>query len=321
MSADFTPPPLSSLTPPLQSETGNHSPLSAPSLHPTPLLIFEMIIINLLWAGASVAAKAALTSFGAFSLAFWRFFPAGLILMLYAAISQKGLPKVERRDILGFLSVGFFGIFLTYSLYYTGLKTTKASDASLLNACEPLLISLFAVLFLKERMTRGQWIGMIVGIIGVGLIAGQATGSLIALVGLAIECGGSIVGKHLVGRYPWAFTLGMELLIGSAFLAPFALWETLHHPVLPTPGAMGGLLYLSFACTVFCFGVWYRNLTKFPVSLLAVFILLQPMFGPFAGVYFNHDTLSSRSLWGGLLIAFGIAVSLFAPTFAKRKGG
>ena len=200
-----------------------------------------------------------------------------------------------------------------------GLKTTNAADASLLNACEPLLISLFAVLFLKERMTRGQWLGMFIGIVGVFTIAGQATGSLIALLGLAIECGGSIIGKHLVGRYSWEFTLGMELTVGSVFLAPLALWETAHHPVTLTPASLGGLLYLSLVCTLFCFGLWYRNLTKFPVSLLSVFILLQPMIGPFAGVYFNHDTLSPRSFLGGVLIATGIALSLVAPVFADRR--
>ena len=84
---------------------------------PTPLLVVEMILINLLWAGASVAAKAGLTQFGAFQLAFWRFFPAGLLLMGYVGFTS-GFPKIERRDVLGFLSVGFFGIALTYSVYY-----------------------------------------------------------------------------------------------------------------------------------------------------------------------------------------------------------
>ncbi len=300
----------------MSRESPSAPPVSAPS--PTPVLVFEMVLINLLWAGASVAAKAALSSFTPFQVAFWRFFPAGVLLLVYVRAQGK-LPKIERRDIPAFFLIGFLGIFLAYAVFYTGVQQTAAADASLVNACEPLLISFFAVVFLKERMARGQWAGMLIGIAGVLLIAGQAWGGMIALLGMMIECGGSIVGKHLVGRYPWAFTLSMELTIGSAFLAPFALWDTLRHPALPTSGALNGLLYLSLVCTVFCFGVWYRSLTRFPVSLLSVFILLQPMFGPCAGVYFNGDRLSPLSLFGGGLIALGIAFSLVAPSFSRRQ--
>ena len=58
------------------------------------------------------------------------------------------------------------------------MARTSANDASLLFACEPLLIALMAFLFLRERLRRVQWAGLLLGLVGIRLIAGGGIGQL-----------------------------------------------------------------------------------------------------------------------------------------------
>jgi drug/metabolite transporter (DMT)-like permease len=264
--------------------------------------------INLLWGASSVAAKHALDAFGPFSLATLRFLPAGMILLLLSR-RQGRFPSVPRSDWFSFLLLGVFGIFLTYSIFYVGVTATTASDASLLVAGEPMLIALAARVFLGERLSGRQWFGMLVGLAGVYLIAGQALGNRIALLGLCCESFVSVVAKRLTMKYPGLFVIGIEMLIGSALLLPFAVREVMQRLPTPDTSALLGCLYLVLICSALCYGVWFRLMERFPVSAMGVFILLQPMIGPFYGWVLRNEALRKGSAVGGALVIVGIALT------------
>lgn len=268
----------------------------------------QMAGINLLWGASSVAAAHALDAFGPFTLATLRFLPAGLILLALSR-RQGRFPSVPRSDWLSFFLLGVFGIFLTYSIFYVGVTKTTASDASLLVAGEPMLIALAARVFLGERLSGRQWFGMLVGLVGVYLIAGQAVGNRIALIGLCCESFVSVVAKRLVTKYPGLFVIAIEMLIGSALLLPFAAREGMQHIPTPNMSALLGCLYLVLICSALCYGVWFRLMERFPVSAMGVFILLQPMIGPFYGWLLRGDVLRRGSAVGGGLVIVGIVMT------------
>src|SRR5262245_29252525 len=124
---------------------GDSAPTVRSCFPPSSLVL--LILINLLWAGSQVAAKAALTAVGPFTLTVLRFFPAGLLLLALSRIERESLP-IRRADWPGFFGLAFLGIALTYGIFYIGVDRTTATDSSLLFACEPILIALFARLFL-----------------------------------------------------------------------------------------------------------------------------------------------------------------------------
>jgi drug/metabolite transporter (DMT)-like permease len=268
----------------------------------------QMTAINLLWGASSVASANALDAFGPFTLAALRFLPAGLILLAVAR-RERRFPSVPRSDWLSFLLLGVFGIFLTYPLFYAGMKTTTSSDASLVLASEPLMIALAARAFLGERLSGRQWLGMLVGLAGVYLIAGQAAGNRIALLGLCCESFVSVVAKRLTTRYSGLFVVAIEMLIGSALLLPFAINEITQHTPMPDAPALAGYFYLTLVSSTFCYGLWFRAMERYPVSAMGVFILMQPLAGPFYGWLLRGEVLKSGSALGGGLVLVGIAMT------------
>jgi drug/metabolite transporter (DMT)-like permease len=274
----------------------------------TPRAALAMVGIMALWAGSSAAAKSGLDSFGPFTLTLLRSLPAGLLILALTR-RQGPLPRVRPADRFGLFYLGTVGVALTYSIFYFGMRGSTSSDASLLFACEPLLIALIATLFLRERLSRGQWLGMLIGLAGVVLIVGGTFGNLIMLLAIFCETSTGIFSKKLTRAYPGLFVLAMQMLIGSAVLVPFALWEVLHTPPHITLSALGGALYLALICSAFCFSIWYRLMERYPISLLGAFILLQPLLGPVYGFLLHGEPFNLRSLFGGSLIIGGITLT------------
>jgi drug/metabolite transporter (DMT)-like permease len=276
-----------------------------------------LVLVNLLWSGSSVASKSALDVFGPCTLALLRFLPSGLFL--YALEWRHGhRPVYKRSDWKGLFLLGALGIAATYTIYYYGVERSTATDVSLLFACEPLMIAFFAVLFLKERMRVWQWIGMLTGLLGIRIIVGQGGGSLIALSGLAVESSVSVIGKQLATRYRGLTLCATEMLIGSCLLIPFALWECIHHPPHVTRAAIFGVVYLTLACSAFCYSIWYLLLQKYPISAMGAFILIQPMGGPILGWLLRGEPLKPASAAGGGMVALGLILTCLVRVGRKR---
>ncbi len=271
--------------------------------------IAALVGINLLWSVSTIASKGALEVFDPLTLTTLRFAPAGLILLAMAR-AQGRLPTVRRRDWPGFLLLALLGIVLTYGLYYTGVARTTASEAVLLTACEPILIALFARIFLREHLSRQQWTGLCVGLAGIWLIVGRGSlGNVIALLALCIETTASVIAKRLTSLYPGLFVVAIEMLLGSLLLLPGVGWELAHHHPVVSWEVFGYVLYLSLICSALGYGVWFRLMERYPVSSLGAFILIQPLFGPLAGWMFRHETLTKRSALGAALVILGVALN------------
>ncbi len=271
--------------------------------------ITALVGINLLWSASTVASKNALDVFGPLTLTALRFAPAGLIL-LGMARAQGRFPEVRRRDWSDFCLLALLGIVLTYGIYYTGVARTTASEAVLLTACEPILIALFARIFLRETLSRQQWIGLWVGLAGIWLIVGRGSaGNVIALAALCIEATTSVTAKRLTSRYPGLFVVAIEMLLGSLLLLPGVGWELAHHHPTVSWGVAGSVLYLSLICSALGYGVWFRLMERYPVSVLGAFILIQPLFGPLSGWLFRHEALTTRGALGAALVIFGVALN------------
>lgn len=271
--------------------------------------IAALVGINLLWSVSTVAAKDALEVFGPLTLTTLRFAPAGLILLSLAR-AQDRFPQVHRRDWPGFLLLALLGIVLTYGLYYMGVARTTASEAVLLTACEPILIALFARIFLHEHLSKQQWIGLWVGLAGIWLIVGRGSlGNVIALLALCIETTTSVTAKRLTQLYPGLFVVAIEMLLGSLLLLPGVGWELAHQRPALSWGLFGSVLYLSLICSALGYGVWFRLMERYPVSVLGAFILIQPLFGPLSGWMFRHETLTMRGTLGAALVIFGVALN------------
>lgn len=80
------------------------------------------------------------------------------------------------RDFVVLAISGLLGIAAYNVLLNLGQATVSAGAAGFIVNTQPLFMVLLAVLFLKERFGRWNWVGTIVGFSGVALIASGQPG-------------------------------------------------------------------------------------------------------------------------------------------------
>jgi drug/metabolite transporter (DMT)-like permease len=79
-----------------------------------------------------------------FTLAFIRFFFAGLLFLPLAVFRWQ---KLSRSDFFNILLMCFFGVTINITFFFLGLPKTDSINAPIIASSGPIFIYLFSVLF------------------------------------------------------------------------------------------------------------------------------------------------------------------------------
>ncbi len=73
-----------------------------------------------------------------------------------------------------------------------------------------------------------------------------------------------------------------------------------------TPFIIAGVLYSSVIVAFASYLIWFRMIHTYPISQLAVFTLLTPIFGTAASGLFLHEQMTTGLVTGLVLVCAGI---------------
>jgi O-acetylserine/cysteine efflux transporter len=80
----------------------------------------------------------------------------------------------------------------------------------------------------------------------------------------------------------------------------------------------GSIAFMSYAATLFGFGVWAWLLSRYPASQITPFALFIPVVGIFAGALLLGEQITALEIAGGSLVLAGLAVNVFGPRLMTR---
>lgn len=239
--------------------------------------------------------------------------------MATAAIVVFGLALARRESLPGagdgwlFAGIGLIAA-LHFILYIASLSYTSIAHSLALVYTAPIFVALFSWLLLKEGMGRRKWLGTVVAVLGVAVLAGfepafdrrMLWGDLLA-VGSAI-CFGlySVAGRSQRNRYSLFAYAGSVYAVAALWLLPAAAFHF-------TPdGYTGrailsilalGLLPLALGHTLY--NAALRRMRATPVNLIAT---QEVTGGILLGVLLLHEIPSASSLAGALITLAGIVL-------------
>ena len=158
-----------------------------------------LILTTLFWAGNFVLGRAMHLVLPPIIMAELRWALALIILLPFLIprlIKHKTviLTNWKILTILSIFSVTCFNTFI-----YIGLTSTNASNATILQSAIPIFILILSALWLKERVSIQQWLGVTISLIGVLMLITQ--GKLSNLLSLSFNLGDIYI---LVGVLSWA---------------------------------------------------------------------------------------------------------------------
>lgn len=225
-------------------------------------------------------------------------------------LHHQELRKPSRIDLHLYRAVLSVAVAFFFLL---GLKTLDLAEAVSLFYIYPFLMSIAGIMFLGERGSPQLWTALVVGFVGVALVAQPNFGS--ARVGLLpILLAAFLVAARLVlHRYSRAqssplVTALWERGVGAILVCfmPIAGWLPLASaPLLP----LLGLVFASIASQVFL----VYAISRAPLVRLAPFAFWEVLFALLIGIAWFGDSIDLIALFGiAILVSSGVLMAAHA---------
>ena len=247
-----------------------------------------------------------------------RFFLAGLLTILFASMQKKTIVVPKKQNIDKVVKLAATQTVLQYFFFYIGVANTESVKGAIiqgLNAFVAILIACY--IFRTEKMNPLKWIGGIVGVAGVVVVnlKGGAIDTSVRLTGegfllismLAGACSAGLIKRYGQLDDPVALS-GWQFMLGGAVMAigAFLMGGRLHPQHI---GAVAVLMYLALLSAV-AYTVWSLLLKVNPVSRIAVFMFLQPVFGVLLSLilYGSSDVPLARYALALALVSLSIVI-------------
>ncbi len=246
---------------------------------------------------------------------------AGSVLVIIAGASRQGvLPP--RRLWRGTLALAVLSTSIGYAAMFMSPGRTGAGISSVLGNTGPLMVILLAAVFLAEPITKPKAWALLLGSIGVALIASPAiadparagaVGLLLPLTSAAAASGATVLLKRLDVADSLLQVAGWQLLIGALPLAVASgLFERQAEIVWGTE-FVAVLLFLALAGTAFALWLWYWLVQREDVGQLSLLFFLVPVLGLALAALLYGERISPLETAGVAVTLAGIGIVLRSP--------
>ncbi|MCM8803832.1 MAG: DMT family transporter [Candidatus Omnitrophica bacterium] len=249
-----------------------------------------------------------------FCLAFWRFFGAWIFLLFFIKFDFKKVFKIFKNDFLTFLLLSISGIYLMSTFIFLSLKTTSASISSILMNSNPIFVSLITFIFLKEKISLFNFIGVIIGFLGCAIVIKgdilifsweNKFGNLWSLLAAICWAIYTVLGEKPTKKYGAFETTFIASFIGSIFLFLTVIILKLNILGEKVTGFLSGI-YLGIVPTGIGFTLWFKAFNYIKPTSLAPFQYLTPIITIFLSLLILKEKISSIIIFGMFLIFFSI---------------
>jgi drug/metabolite transporter (DMT)-like permease len=248
-----------------------------------------------------------------------RAFIAGAALLVIALFLRRVQPKGWKIWLmltlvgLGATTLGFFGMFYASEFVSPGIATVITNT-------QPLMASVLAFLILGEYLDIRGKAGLLLGFLGIVLIAlpgllSTSDDTYLAGVGyILLSAAGITISNVLIRRMAAQIdsltAMAWQLILGSAFLALIAIAKEDPSTVEWSPRFLFALLGLSLPGTALAYWLWCHVLKTTELNRANVYSFLVPIFGLFMGMAFYGETYTLLVLAGiGLILSSIILVN------------
>jgi chloramphenicol-sensitive protein RarD len=258
-----------------------------------------------------------------FEVVVWRvvfgFLFAALLVTLTGTWAQT-VELVKSPKKLGWVAVASLFIFINWSVYVVAVATSNVLETSLGYFINPLVTVLFAVVFLKEKLRKGQWVALGIGLIAVVILTFDYGRPPWIALALAISFGTYSLAKNRVGGKIKAL---QSFTIESGIVLPFALIQlwivSMYAPVMIFSGVFEASVLISFgiltAIPLILFGA---AASRVKLSTIGFIQYLTPIL-QFSVGYFILEEPMPPVRWIGFALVWLSLVVLTTDALRRRK--
>jgi len=280
------------------------------------------IALCLIWGTTWMAIKVGLKDLTPFFSLGIRFLLSAALTAAYLLLREKKIT-FEKTEVKLMLSITFFNYVIPYSLVYWGQQFINSNLTAVLYATMPLNIALLSPFFLlKERLTRYDYAGMLIGFTGTVIIFAESLfaeqgfhlrGILAVFMASVLSAVIAIILKNYKKEFhPLKINFLPMLLTGIIVTATSFLVEDVKANRW-SPQAVWSVLYLTVFGTVIAFGIYFWMIQKIRLLLLSSITYVIPVIAIIMGWIFLKERLTPYQIVGALLVLIGVFIATRRP--------
>lgn len=285
-----------------------------------------LLLTSFIWGSAFVAQVTGMDLIGPFAFNTSRSVLAVISLGLLTFFIKDRVKGKVSDLIKGGLACGFF-LFMGTSLQQVGIAYTTAGKTSFITTLYILIIPIFGFIFLKHKVNLITWFAVLLGLIGLYLIAIPSTssfsmnkGDFIVFIGsffwsghiLVIDYFNKKVDVLRLSLLQFAMVAVLSGIITFIFeretttmVNIFLSWKSI---------AYAGVLSAAVAYTLQMVG------QKYTTPVLASLILsLESVFGALSGYLFLNEILSTKEFIGCTILFIAIIIVQIPTDIFQKK--
>lgn len=253
--------------------------------------------------------------------------PKGFILIRVAVVTilfwlsyfggKNFRTKIDRKDWRTLILCAIFGVATNQLLFFHGLNLTSPIHASLMMLSTPILVSLFAVYALHEKLSVNKIIGLILGVSGaviLVLLGGKdkvATNALLGDVFVLMNATSYaiylVIAKPLMTKYRPIIVIRWIFLLGLLVVFPFGIREfTEINWHMFSFKEYAAVAFIVICCTFFTYLWNIYALRILSPATAGAYIYLQPVFAALIAVFFYFEHLSWTKVIASIFIFAGV---------------
>lgn len=274
-------------------------------------------VMCLVWGSTWLVIREGLDSIPPYTSAAARFVVAGVAMSALAVLFGKkegGAPPATWLWII----LGLTNFAASYGIVYRTETILPSGLVSLLWGVFPMLNALAAHWFLPgERLRPAQWIGFVLGFVGLGLLfvtdlqnfgPEGVPAALVLFLSPAVSTLGNILVKRH-GEKTNSIVLNRNaMLLGGAVLAVVAWAAERGVQARWTPGAFWSVAYLALFGTVLAFGLYFWLLRYVDAHKMSLIAYVTPAIALTLGPLVRSEPVTRNTIAGAACILCGVVL-------------
>jgi drug/metabolite transporter (DMT)-like permease len=277
------------------------------------LALVAGLVTVTLWGSAFVAIRDVGRTFSPGSIALGRLIVSLAVLGVAAAVRRERLPAW--RDLGAIAAFGLLWLCVYSITLNEAERRVDAGTAAMVINLGPILIAIFAGIFLRDGFPRGLFAGCAVAFAGCAVIAlassqagAGAAGIALLIVAVLAYAAAVVIQKPVLARVSPLQVTWLGCAAGALACLPFA-------PSLASglgeasASSIGWIVWLGVAPTAVGFATWTYALRHSTAGRVASLNYLIPLVAILLGWALLGETPPRLAAAGGLLCVAGVALA------------
>ena len=290
--------------------------------------ILEAIFAVTVWGGTFVATKIALKEIQPATVVFLRF-SMGVAILATGVQLRGQWQKINLRDCLYLIGLGFLGISFHQWLQSTGMVTSAASTTAWIVMTSPVAIVLLGWIVLHEKVGWIQIAGTLLAATGVLLVISKGDfqvstighigtyGDLLILISAVNWAVFSVLSRKILQRLPASLMMFYVMLFGLGFSGIlFLVQNGIRDIANLTSHGWLAILILGIFGSGFAYIAWYDALQNLPANQVGIFLFIEPLVTMLLALIILGEPVTWASLLGGAVIIAGVWMVNRKPVIA-----